>query len=77
MTERPAALLMLKEKVRKASIPGSINATAEFICGIIDHFNTLHWHDRNRYGEEIKELRKEVAELKGRISKLENKGIDE
>jgi hypothetical protein len=30
---------------------------------IIDHFNELHWHDRNRYGEEIRTLKDRIAAL--------------
>jgi hypothetical protein len=33
---------------------------------VIDHFNDLHWHDRNRQGEEIKQLKARVAILEGK-----------
>jgi len=37
---------------------------------VMDHQNELHYHDRNRYGEEIKQL-------KERVATLEAKGHDE
>ena len=37
---------------------------------VIDHWNSLHFHDRNRYGEEIKKLKEWIA-------RMETKGQDE
>lgn len=31
---------------------------------VLDHFNGLHWHDRDRYDERIKALEAENARLK-------------
>lgn len=28
----------------------------EAFFAVLDHFNDLHWHDRNRYDERIKKL---------------------
>lgn len=33
------------------------------IFAVIDHFNDLHWHDRDRYDERIKALESRVAAL--------------
>jgi hypothetical protein len=33
---------------------------------VLDHFNELHWHDRNRYSEEIKQLKERVATLEAK-----------
>lgn len=38
---------------------------------VIDHWNRLHWEDRNRYGALMKALKDENAELKERVAALE------
>jgi hypothetical protein len=35
-----------------------LNATLETVFAIIDHFNELHFHDRNRASERIAKLEK-------------------
>ena len=30
---------------------------------VIDHFNSLHWHDRNGYHQRIKKMEEKLAEL--------------
>ncbi len=42
------------------------------ICAVVDHFNLLHWQDRNRYGEEIKALKAQNDDLADRLSTLES-----
>lgn len=58
-------LTLLQSAVRKRG--GQLSAiapVAEDLCRIIDHWNHLHWQDRNRLTEENKLL-------KARIEKLE------
>lgn len=37
----------------------------EAFFAVIDHFNELHWHDRNRYDERIKQLEARLSETAG------------
>lgn len=38
-------------------------AEREAFFAVIDHYNEQHWHDRNRYGEEIRKLKARIDEL--------------
>ncbi len=40
---------------------------------VMDHSNEQHWHDRNRYGDEVKRLTQENKALAERIEKLEGR----
>lgn len=71
MTDRPnRSIIQLRRLLKDAHINGTIPQTAIAICDLIDHFNQLHWHDRDRQAEEIRSL-------KARIHKLENRKVDE
>lgn len=54
---------MLFETFRKKGV-----GEREAFFQVIDHFNEQHWHDRNRYGEEIKALKQRVNELEQHIN---------
>ena len=34
---------------------------------MVDHFNSQHWHDRDRYGQEIKQLKEQIERLREQI----------
>jgi hypothetical protein len=36
------------------------------IFAVIDHLNQLHWYDRDRYHERIKQLEDKLAALEGK-----------
>lgn len=38
----------------------------EAMFAMIDHFNEQHWHDRNRYVDEIKNLKSRIEQLESR-----------
>lgn len=44
---------LLYQKLLKQGMPRE-----EAFFAVIDHFNELHWHDRNRYDERLKKLEK-------------------
>lgn len=46
----------------------------EAFFAVIDHFNSQHWHDRNRYGEEIKQLKAEIERLREQVQGNQNHG---
>jgi hypothetical protein len=58
-----SSLELLKVALKQRGFTGPLNAVAEEMCKIIDHFNQQHWSDRNRYGEEIKQLKAKIAKL--------------
>jgi polyhydroxyalkanoate synthesis regulator phasin len=57
-------LTLLRETLRKRGANTAvISSAAEELCKIIDHINTQHWQDRDRYHERIKQLEDRVAKL--------------
>lgn len=72
-----SALDLLRTALARRGDKSSVSPVAAETCGIIDHFNDLHWHDRNRYAEEIKAMKDELRRLKEKVSRLERKGQDE
>jgi hypothetical protein len=57
-------LTLLQAAVRKRG--GQLSAiapVAEDLCRIIDHWNGLHWADRNRLTEENRKLKAQLAKL--------------
>lgn len=66
MANDTLTLLQVAIRKRGGNI-AAISGAAVELCGIIDHWNTLHWHDRNRLTEENKQLKARVERLeKGR-----------
>ena len=71
-------LLLLQDRLRKrGGHSGPISPQAAVICELIDHWNTLHWNDRNMHGEQVKKLAEEIRLLKARVATLETKGQTE
>ncbi|MCE9565824.1 MAG: hypothetical protein K8U57_27685 [Planctomycetes bacterium] len=65
-------LKLLQQAVRKrGGHLSAISPSAEDLCGIIDHWNRLHWEDRNRLTEENKQLRTRVERLERKASGTE------
>lgn len=65
-------LKLLQHAVRKrGSNISSISPSAEDLCRIIDHWNTLHWEDRNRLTAEVKRLTDENKQIRARQARLE------
>ena len=69
MTDETLKLLQGAIRKRGGNV-ASISPAAEELCRVIDHWNSLHWHDRNRLTEENKRL-------KERLGAIESKGRDE
>lgn len=73
-----STLTLLQARLRKnGGSGGPISPQAIIICELIDHWNTLHWNDRNRYGTEITKLAEENRQLRARLHALETKGLTE
>jgi hypothetical protein len=58
-----SSLELLKNALVRRAASAVVSPQAEEICRIIDHFNSQHWHDRNRYDEQIKALEAKLAKL--------------
>jgi hypothetical protein len=57
-------LKLLEAHLRKRGISlTAISTAAAVLCGIIDHWNRLHWDDRNRLTAEVKQLRDRIAKI--------------
>jgi hypothetical protein len=67
-----STLTLLQHRLRQRGANlSAISTAAAVLCEIIDEHNSLHWHDRNRYGEEIRKLAEENKKLRERVAKLE------
>jgi hypothetical protein len=57
-------LTLLQTAVRKRGGQiSSITPVAEDLCRILDHWNSLHWEDRNRLTNETNKLKAQLARL--------------
>lgn len=66
-------LNLLQHALKKKGLPSAMAQPALVeLCGIIDMFNQQHWHDRDRYGEEIRKLRAEVTDLRRKLTAKES-----
>jgi hypothetical protein len=70
MTDETLKLLRHQIKERGSNL-AAISPAAEELCKVVDHWNALHWADRNRLTDEVKRLAEENKRLKERIDKLE------
>ena len=62
-------LTLLRESLRKRGANTAvISSAAEELCKISDHWNALHWDDRNRLTEENKALKERIAALEGKTA---------
>lgn len=60
-------LTLLRETLRKRGAnTAAISTAAEELCKLVDHWNTLHWDDRNRLTEENKKLRERIERLESK-----------
>ena len=66
-----STLLLLQDRLRtRGGHSGPISPQAAVICELIDHWNTLHWNDRNMHGEQVKKLTEELKQLKARLQSV-------
>lgn len=50
------------DMLRKQGMPDR-----DAMFAMVDHFNSQHWHDRDRYGQEIKQLKEQIERLREQI----------
>ena len=62
MADDTLKLLQHRTRQRGASL-ASISPVAADLADIMDHYNRLHWEDRNRYDQEIRQLKARIAKM--------------
>ena len=58
-----SCLELLKNALLRRGASTQISPQAEELSKMLDHFNQLHWHDRDLYHERIKKLEATIARL--------------
>ena len=64
----------IKRRGHNRPVPAALTEEAEGIAATIDHFNSLHFHERNRHGERMREYETwhagELQRLQGEVDAL-------